>query len=101
MLDMRQKCLIMIYMLVNPIKSTQWFTIAALAVVTIATALDWYWLWGLLFIYWAIWSLSSGEVFLVASIYRARNPFLFWMITSMWAGFGVWTVFSDLVWRVS
>ena len=31
---------------------------------------------------------------------KARNPFLFWSITGMWSGFGLWTLYTDLAWRL-
>ena len=64
-----------------------------------ATFLESYWPWGLLFLYWVAAGLRSGEAFLVEPIFRGRNPILFWSITAMWTGFGLWTLYADLVWR--
>ena len=77
------------------------FTIAVFAALIAATWLDWYWPWGLLFIYWAIPGILSGEAFLVERILRARNPILFWLITGMWVVFGVWTIYADIAWRMA
>ena len=79
---------------------SQWITAAVLATLIVATYLNWYWAWGLLFIYWAVPSVMTGEAFLVTPIARADSPVLFWMITVMWAGFGVWAVAADLAWRL-
>jgi hypothetical protein len=65
----------------------------------IATYMDWLWVWGLLFLYWAVPNVFTGEAFLVEPIKRSSNPVLFWIITVMWAGFGVWTFVADLTWR--
>lgn len=77
------------------------FTLLAMVLVAISTYLDWYWTWGLLFIYWAIPSIQSGEAFLVERILRARNPVMFWAIVAMWVGFGITTLYTDLAWRLT
>ena len=73
----------------------------ALVLALVSTYYEWYWPWGLLFIYWAIPSLASGEAFFVERIRRAAHPVYFWLINVMWVGFGVWTVYADLAWRLS
>ncbi len=65
-----------------------------------ATLLKWYWPWGLLSLYWVAAGLRWGEAFLIEPISRGRNPVLYWSITAMWAGFGLWTLYADLVWRL-
>lgn len=75
-------------------------TIAVFAALVVATIRDWYWLWGLLFLFWSIQGLRTGEVFLIEDIQREDHPVLYWLITAMWAGFGIWYVYADLVWRV-
>ena len=77
----------------------KWPTAIAVLVLMLATYLDWYWVWGCLFFYWALPGLRSGEVYLIEPIERLRNPILFWIITIMWAGFGLWTIVADLHWR--
>ena len=74
----------------------RWPTILAIPVLLIATYLGWYWVWGALFVYWAVPAVLSGEVFLVEPILRSDQPILFWIITAMWLGFGVWTIVADL-----
>jgi len=71
-------------------------TIIAIPILLIATYLEWYWVWGVLFVYWAVPAVLSGEVFLVEPIMRSDQPILFWIITAMWLGFGVWTIVADL-----
>jgi hypothetical protein len=79
----------------------KWPTLLAIAALAIATWYGWYWAWGLLFIYWAIGGLLTGDAFVVQSIERESNPILFWLITAMWGGFGVWYVYSDIAWRLA
>ena len=76
-------------------------TVCVFVALLIATYYDWYWPWGLLFMYWAVPSLMTGEAFLIERVTRAQNPILFWLITGMWVGFGVWTVYEDLLWRLA
>ncbi|MCY4564712.1 MAG: hypothetical protein OXE40_09555 [Gammaproteobacteria bacterium] len=66
-----------------------------------ATYLDWYWPWGLLFLYWVIVSLRAREAFLIERVTRIRNPLLYWAITGMWGFFGLWAVVADLAWRLA
>ena len=76
------------------------WTAAVLPALAAATYLDWFWPWGLLFLYWVILSLRAREAFLIERVTRARNPILYWAITGMWGGFGLWTVSADLAWRL-
>ncbi len=76
-------------------------TMVAIPVLALATVMGWAWLWGLLFLYWALLSLRSGEAFLVEPIARDRNAVLFWAITATWAGFGLWTMVEDLSTRLA
>ncbi len=74
----------------------RWPTIMAIPTLLLATYLGWYWVWGVLFVYWAVPAVLSGEVFLVEPIMRSDDPILFWIITAMWLGFGIWTIVADL-----
>ena len=51
-------------------------TAIALAAAVAAIVLDWYWPWGLLFVYWTVPNIQRGEAFLIEPIPRARNPVL-------------------------
>lgn len=76
-------------------------TAMVLLALATATYLDWYWPWGLLFLYWVIVSLRAHEAFLIERVTRIRNPILYWAITGMWGGFGLWTLYADLAWRLA
>lgn len=82
-------------------EGVKWPTLIALPLLILATVMNWYWIWGCLFLYWALPALRSGQVYLVEPIERARDPILFWMITAMWAGFGIWAIVADLSWRLT
>ncbi len=79
----------------------RWPTALAIPILLIATYLEWYWVWGLLFVYWAVPAVLSGEAFLVEPIMRSDHPILFWIITAMWLGFGIWTIVADLSLRLA
>ena len=83
------------------ISNPKWLTAIAIPVLLIATYMNWYWIWGCLFFYWAIPGLRGGQAYLIEPVERSRNPALFWIITAMWAGFGVWTIVADLHWRLA
>lgn len=76
-------------------------TVIVLVALLTATLLDWYWPWGLLFLYWVVVGLRQREAFLIERIAKGRNPILYWCINGMWAWFGLWTVYADLAWRLA
>lgn len=73
----------------------------ALSCLILATILQHYWLWGTLFIYWSIYALRTGSIFLISTIHRGTNPALYWSICIFWLLFGVWYLTFDLLWRVN
>ena len=86
---------------ISGVLGTKPLTVVTLLALVIATYHEWYWPWGLLFLYWVVAGLSQREAFLVERISKERNPILYWSITGMWAGFGLWTLYADLVWRLA
>ena len=76
--------------------SQKWPSLLALPVLMVATINNIYSIWGVLFVYWGLRSLFSGEVYLVESIERDKNPILFWIISAMWIGFGIMYIIADL-----
>ena len=76
--------------------NVKWLTVAALAILTAATLRQWYWVWGILFVYWGILGIRSGSAFVIEDISRAEHPALFWLINAMWTGFGVYYIYADL-----
>ena len=77
-------------------RQVTWRTAVALAVVAVAAALDWWWVWGVWMCYYAIVGIRSDEAFLVEPVPRRTHPVSFWTVTVMWAGFGIWTAAADL-----
>ncbi len=74
----------------------RWITLGALAVVVAAVVFNFQWLWGLLFLFWAAPSLATGVTFLVEPIHRDENPWLYWIIVTMWLGLSVALIAIDL-----
>lgn len=74
----------------------RWITLGALAVVVASVVFDLQWLWGLLFLIWAAPSLVTGVTFLVEPIRRDENPWLFWIITTMWLGLSLALIAIEL-----
>ena len=74
----------------------QWRVGALLAFLWLALFMNWYWPWGLLFLYWTVFSILSGETALVDTIRRGEHPGLFWAIIVTWTVIGVLLVLFDL-----
>ena len=64
----------------------RWLTIVALAIVVVALVFNLEWVWGLFFLFWSGPSLFTGVTFLVEPVYRSENPWLFWIIVTLWLG---------------
>ena len=71
-------------------------TVVSLVVLVVATYFDWYWVWGLLYLYWAVQSVGVGEAFLVQTVRRDGNPVLFWSVSAMWFILAVLVIVTDL-----
>ncbi len=70
-------------------------TVVALAVLLFATPMGWQWVWGILFLYWAVSGIVTGHAFVVQTVQRAENPVLFWLISVTWLILSGLTIFYD------
>lgn len=70
-------------------------SIVALIVLWIGVVFDWYWIWGLLFLYWTVPAFFTGKVFLLDEIDQDENPFTFWSIVVSWILLSVLSVAWD------
>ncbi|WP_424941230.1 hypothetical protein [Aliiroseovarius sp. S253] len=61
----------------------------AFPVLVIAALLGLYWVWGLLFLWWIVPAISTGQSHLVFEVNRDEDPVLFWAVTTLWALFGL------------
>lgn len=80
----------------NPTGGTRWPTLAAMAVLLLATIMEWYWVWGVLFLYWSIAAFVVRQAFVVQTIRRDEHPALFWFVGITWLVLAILFVFSDL-----
>ena len=74
----------------------RWLTLGALAIVIAAVIFNYQWIWGLLFLFWSAPSLVTGVTFLVEPIHRDENPWLFWVIVTLWLGLSLALIAIDL-----
>ena len=72
----------------------------ALIVLLAATLFEHYWIWGALFLFWAVRSYYMRSVFLLTDIEADKSPALYWFVTVFWAGFGVLYLVWDILWRI-
>ena len=68
---------------------------AAFVALMVSTGLGVGFLWGLLFLFWTVWSIRSRRTILVFDVSRDEDPFLFWLIQAAWAALGVIMILSD------
>ena len=73
----------------------KWPTVAVLAILLAATVLDWPFVWGALFLYWAIDGMRSGEAYVIQRIPRGEAPALFWAISVFWLVLTALTIYID------
>lgn len=59
-------------------------TVVALAILLAATFIGWYWVWGILFLYWAVLGIVTGNAFVLQTVQRGESPLLFWLISVAW-----------------
>ena len=68
----------------------------ALPVILVAAVLGLYWVWGLLFLWWMVPSVMTGQTALVFDISREHDPILFWAVAIFWAVFGLMMIAASL-----
>lgn len=81
---------------VDPAGRTQWLTLAAMAILLLATIMEWYWVWGVLFLYWTVAAFVMGQAFVVQTIRQDEHPVLFWIVSITWLLLAILFIISDL-----
>ena len=71
-------------------------TVLALVALLAATWVDWQWVWGVFFLYWAWAGITTGQAFMVHTIDRSESPALFWAISITWLVLSGMIIFYDL-----
>lgn len=62
----------------------KWKALSGLGLIAIGLVMDWYWIWGILFLVWAINDVRSRRTHLLEDVTRAENPVLYWVIVVLW-----------------
>lgn len=75
---------------------SKWPTVVAMIVLLGATALGWYWIWGIFFLVWSVQGIASGQAFVLQMVHRDENPVLFWVISLSWLALAVMTIVNDI-----
>ena len=75
---------------------SKWPTIVALGLLLAATAAGWYWIWGVFFLYWAVYGIVTGQAFVIQAITRDENPLLFWLVSLTWVALAVLAIVYDI-----
>ena len=82
--------------ILNVLRRTKLPTIVAVVALLVATALGWYWVWGVFFLYWAIAGIVMRQSFVVQIVRREESPALFWFISIMWLALAALSIAGDL-----
>jgi radical SAM superfamily enzyme YgiQ (UPF0313 family) len=70
----------------------RWKSILALAMIAIGFFFNFYWIWGVLFILWAVNDLRQHHTYLLDDIPRSESPVLYTIVVAMWLFLGIWTL---------
>lgn len=77
------------------LKDQKWLTLVGMPILLVTTFNGIYSVWGLLFVFWGIVSIRAGEVFLLETVERNKDPVLYWIISILWIGFGLLYILTD------
>ncbi len=64
-----------------PIK---WKAISGLTLIGIGFIMDWYWIWGILFLIWVVGDIKMRRTHLLEEVTRDESPVLYWIIIATW-----------------
>jgi hypothetical protein len=77
-------------------KAKEIVSILALGILLAATYYQWYWVWGVFFLYWSIRSIQTKTAFLLFNVYQKESPVLYWTLNIFWLLYAFYLL-SDLV----
>lgn len=72
----------------------KWKALSGLTLIGIGLVMDWYWIWGILFLIWAINDVRSKRTHLLEEVTRFETPILYWIIVVLWICFGIYALGS-------
>ena len=73
----------------------KWRTVIGLILIYTAVALNWQWIWSVLFLYWIAPDFFTGVTYFIEPVSRQHNPILYWLILVTWVAFSVVMIFPD------
>jgi hypothetical protein len=74
-----------------------WKSKLSLFVIIAGFIFNTYWIWGILFLIWAINDLRTGYTYLMDEISRWEAPVLYWTIVLMWLFFAITSFFPNYI----
>lgn len=74
------------------IKPLKWRAILSLVLVYASIFTGWYWLWGVLLLFWVYGDLVSGQCWLSEILDRRNDPILYYLVVMTWVFLGLYLV---------
>lgn len=62
----------------------KWKTYLGLILVLCGIFLSLEWIWGILFLFWAITDLVNGRTYFIEDVNKRSNPFTYWLVVTVW-----------------
>lgn len=75
----------------------KWRAILGLLLVALAVLSEFNWVWGLLFLLWVIPDIRQGSTHFLEHVERRKNPIVYWLIISVWAGLSLYLLLENIV----
>ena len=76
----------------------KWKTYIGIILVTTATYLGINWVWGALFIFWAITDLVHGRTFFIEEVSKSTHPYTYWLVIIVWVGLAFMSFIPNYWW---
>lgn len=71
-------------------RSFKWRALIGMLFVTYAVLFNVDWVWGLLFLLWALPDLRRGSTHFLEHLERSRNPVMYWLVMGTWIGLAIY-----------
>ncbi|MCT4612093.1 MAG: B12-binding domain-containing radical SAM protein [Clostridia bacterium] len=78
-------------------KNIKWKTIMALVMIFSGIIFNINFIFGILYVLWAILDIKTGNAYVIENIEKRENPILFWLIVITWLTSGLYVLLSDLL----
>ena len=80
----------------TPSSQSKWKAYLGILLILLSFFTGWYWIWGIFFAIWVYSDLRSGYTHLFESISKESHPILYWVVVSLWALIGIYSVWYYL-----